>query len=74
MTFGIKIVIKYEGKPKLIYWQNTDQHNNQCKETVNVIHICLGKQDTLEDGDKTRCCAMKRLVGIISYSVRYLIF
>ena len=21
MTFGIMIVIKYEGKPKLIYWQ-----------------------------------------------------
>ena len=32
MTFGIKIVIKYEGKPKLIYWQKQTNVTTSAKE------------------------------------------
>ena len=71
MTFGIKIVIKYKGKPKLIQWQKQTKVTIDANGTFNVIHKCLGKQDTLEDSDKTRCCAMKRSVGMISYSVHH---
>ena len=40
-----------------IFIGKTSKNNNQCKGNCYIIHQCLCKQDTLEDGNKTSCCA-----------------
>ena len=37
MTFGIKIVIKNEGKPKLIYWQKQTNTTINARENVTLF-------------------------------------
>ena len=40
-----------------LFTDKTPTSNNQCKRNCYIIHQCLCKQDTLEEGNKTRCCA-----------------